>query len=66
MRENNAPEPEIVVECVPLLNGGPAAVNEEPRTTIVNRITTTNMTTSTTTAPMELVSLLLLQSVLPV
>ena len=47
-RENTIRDPEVVVECVPLLNGGPPTSQQD----VVTPITTTETMTSTT-APTE-------------
>ena len=47
-RENTIRDPEVVVECVPLLNGGPPTSQQD----VVTPITTTGTMTSTT-APTE-------------
>ena len=51
--EDNNREPEIIMECVPLLNGGPPTSQNEPETipgSVVEPTTTPITTTGTTTA----------------
>ena len=55
--EDTIREPEIVVEHIPLLNGGPPTSREESRTTIASTGATTTFATTTGTIPMESVSL---------
>ena len=57
VREDTIREPEMVVEHVPLLNGGPPISREEHRTTIISTVATTTFVTTTATIPMESVSL---------
>ena len=57
VREDTIREPEMVVEHVPLLNGGPPTSREEHRTTIISTVATTTFATTTATIPMESVSL---------
>ena len=57
VREDTNREPEVVVEHVPLLNGGPPTSREGSRTTIASTVATTTVTTTTETIPMESVSL---------
>ena len=57
MREGTIREPEVVVEHVPLLNGGPPTSQEESRTTIASTVATATFATTTGTIPMESVSL---------
>ena len=47
----------MVVEHVPLLNGGPPTSKEEHRTTIISTVATTTFATTTATRPRESVSL---------
>ena len=57
VREDTIRKPEVVVEHVPLLNGGPPTSPEESRTTIASTVATTTFATTTGTIPMESVSL---------
>ena len=43
VREGTIREPEMVVEHVPLLNGGPPTSREEHRTTIISTVATTTL-----------------------
>ena len=56
-REDTIREPEIVVEHIPLLNGGPPTSQEEARTPIASTVAATTFTTTIGTIPMESVSL---------
>ena len=57
VREDTIREPEVVVEHVPLLNGGPPTSWGEFRTTIASTVATTTFATTTGTIPMDSVSL---------
>ena len=57
VREDTIREPKVVVEHVPLLNGGPPTSQEGSRATIASTVATTTFTTTTGTIPMESVSL---------
>ena len=57
VREDTIREPKMVVEHVPLLNGGPPTSREEHRTTIISTVATTTFMTTTATIPRESVSL---------
>ena len=57
VREDTIREPEVVVEHIPLLNGGPPTSQEESRTTIASTVATTTFATTAGTIPMESVSL---------
>ena len=57
VREDTIREPEVVVEHVPLLIGGPPTSREESRTTIASTVATTTFATTTGTIPMESISL---------
>ena len=57
VRDDTIREPEMVVEHVPLLNGGPPTSREEHRTTIISTAVTTSFATITATIPRESVSL---------
>ena len=57
VREETIREPEVVVECVPLLNGGPPTSQEESRTTIASTMAAATFATTTGTIPMESTSL---------
>ena len=57
VREDTVREPEVVVEHMPLLNGGPPTSWDEARTTIASTVATTTFATTTGTIPMESVSL---------
>ena len=56
VRDDTIGKPEIVVEHVPLLNGGPPTSREEHRTTIISTAATTTFVT-TATIPRESLSL---------
>ena len=57
VRVDTIREPEVVVEHIPLLNGGPPTSQEESRTTIASTVATTTFATTNGTIPMEFVSL---------
>ena len=57
VRDDTIRESEMVVEHVPLLNGGPPTSREEHRTTIISTMVTTTFATPTATSPRESVSL---------
>ena len=57
VREDTIREPEVVVEHIPLLNGGPPTSWEESRATIASTVATTTFATTTGTIPMESISL---------
>ena len=57
MREDTIREPEVLVEHIPLLNGGPPTSWEEARTTIASTVATTTFATTTGTILMESISL---------
>ena len=57
VRDDTIREPGMVVEHVPLLNGGPPTSREEHRTTMISTPATTTFATTTTTIPRESVSL---------
>ena len=57
VREDTMREPEVVVEHIPLLNGGPPTSWQGSRTTMASTVATTTVTTTTETIPMESVSL---------
>ena len=57
VRDDTIREPKIMLEHVPLLNGGPPTSREEHRTTITSTAVTTTFTTPTATIPRESVSL---------
>ena len=56
VRDDTIREPEMVVEHIPLLNGGPPTSREEHRTTITSTVATTTFATTTATIPRESVS----------
>ena len=49
VRDDTIREPEMVVEHVPLLNGGPPTSREEHRTAIINTAATTTFATTSAT-----------------
>ena len=57
VRDDTIREPEMVVEHVPLLNGGPPTSREEHRTAIISTVATTTFVSTTATIPRESVSL---------
>ena len=57
VREDTIREPEVVVEHIPLLNGGPPTSWEESRTTIASTVATTAFATTPGTIPMESISM---------
>ena len=57
VREDTNREPEIVVEHISLLNGGPPTSREGSRTTMASTVATTTVTTTTETIPMKSASL---------
>ena len=57
VRDDTIREPEMVVEHVPLLNGGSPTSREERRTTIISTAATTTFATTTATIPRESVSM---------
>ena len=56
VRDNTIREPEMVVEHMPLLNGGPPTPREEHRTTLRCTVATKTFATTTATIPRESVS----------
>ena len=56
VRDDTIREPKIVVEHIPLLNGGPPTSREEHRTAIISTAATTTFATTTATIPRESVS----------
>ena len=56
VRDDTIREPEMVVEHIPLLNGGPPTSREEHRTTITSTVATTTFVTTTATIPRDSVS----------
>ena len=57
VRDDTIREPKMVVEHVPLLNGGPPTSREEHRITIISTMATTTFATTIATIPRESVSL---------
>ena len=57
VREDTIREPKMVVEHLPLLNGGPPTSREEHMTTIISTVAITIFATTTATIPRESVSL---------
>ena len=57
VRDDTIQEPEMVVEHVPLLNGGPPTSRGEYRTTIISTVATTTFASTAATIPRESVSL---------
>ena len=57
MREDIIREPEVVIEHIPLLNGGPPTSWGESRTTIASTVATTTFAATTGTIPTEFISL---------